>query len=226
MSNEIYQASGPGTGFLPYPALQFLLVSDPFLGTTVAGVPDGPFNRELHKLLRNDSALANLFVGYLQRTYGATSEDPPAVGVVPSPLTGAPLTPANLAMHTVYYSTHEVVYKYDGDEGVWEEQARMPRVISAFQKHTKKVTIDLEDGVADVVVPLPTTDDELNEFAFSLDDLKTFYVLNLDEEAPLVSVLPGIVAGESILRITLTSAPEVGDNYQLVLVFENIAQLV
>ena len=218
-----YQASGPGTQYLPRPALQFLLTSDPFLGTATAGVPDGPFNRELYKLLENDSALANLFAGYLSRTFGVSNSVAPTAGVVPDPLTGAPSTPANLAMHTVFYSNYEVAYRYDGTEGVWVEQARMARLYSALEQHYKKVTIPLADGETNIAIPLPTTDSLGNAYAFTIDDLKTFYVLNLDEEAPFISVLPGIIDDAGTLRVVATSAPVEGSNYQLVMIFENIA---
>lgn len=221
-----YQASGPGTEFLPRPALQFLLTTDPFLGTTTPGVPDGPFNRELYKLLENDSALANLFMGYLSRTFGATASVAPVVDTIPDPLTGAPATPANLAMHTVYYQDYEVAYRYDGTEGVWTEQARMARVGAPLAHNYKKITVALVDGETNIAIPIPTTNSEGAAFAFTLDDLKTFYVLNLDEAAPLISVLPGIVDDAGTLRVVASSAPEVGSDYQLVMVFENIASLV
>lgn len=217
------QASGPGTEFLPRPALQFLLTSDPFLGTTTPGVPDGPFNRELYKLLENDSALANLFMGYLSRTFGVSGVAAPTIGTVPDPMAGAPATPANLAMHTVYYNDYEVVYRYDGTEGEWVEQARMARVYTALAQNYKKITVALEDGETNIAIPIPTTNAQDVAFAFTLDDLKTFYVLNLDEDAPLLSVLPGIVDDAGTLRVVASSAPEVGSNYQLVMVFENIA---
>lgn len=217
-----YQASGPGTQFLARPALQFLLTTDPFLGTTTPGVPDGPFNRELYKLLENDSALANLMMGYLTRTFGASAEEAPTVGVIPDPLTGASLTPADLAMHTVYYLDYEVVYRYDGTEGEWVEQTRISRLFSVFQKHTKKITVVLEDGEDNISVPIPTTDDDDVAFAFTLDDLKTFYISNLDSESPILSVLPGLVIGEAVITVVASSAPEIGANYELVMVFENI----
>jgi hypothetical protein len=180
----------------------------------------------MHKLLQNTAALANLFVGYLARTFGSTTNAAPATNVLPTVMTNAPSTPANLAMHTIYYSNYEVVYVYDGTGGVWEEQARMLRSSTAFIKHFKKVTVALSDDLDNVAVTFPTTDDEDNEFAFSLDDLKTFYVLNLDEASPVVSVLPGLtVEAENVLRVVLSSAPVDGSDYQLVLVFEHISLL-
>jgi hypothetical protein len=218
-----FQASGPGTAFLPRPALQFLLTSDPFLGTATAGVPDGPFNRELYKLLENDSALANLMMGYLSRTFGvAATAAPDEEDPVPDPLTGAPATPANLAMHTVFYNDFEVVYRYDGTEGEWVEQARMARLYSALAQNYKKVTVPLVDEATNIAIPIPTTNSLGQPFEFTLDDLRNFYVLNLDEESPLISVLPGIVEDEGTLRVVTSSAPTEGSNYQLVMIFENI----
>lgn len=218
-----YQASGAGTDYLPRPALQFLLVDDPFLGTTTPGVPDGPFNRELYKLLENDSALANLFVGYLQRTYGVSESPAPTEGEIPDPLTNAPSTPSNLAMHTVFYSDFEVVYRYDGEGGTWVEMARMQRLYSALMQNYKKVILPLADGESNIVVPLPTTNSLGQPFNFTLDDLKTFYINNLDGESPLISVLPGLYQDGSVLQVVASSAPEEGSNYELVMVFENIA---
>lgn len=223
---SVYEANGPGTPYLPYPALQFLLSTDPFLGTTVPGVPDGPFNRELHKLLQNTSALANLFVGYLSRTYGTVNSAAPVANTVPVPLAGAPSTPANLAMHTVYYNNYEVVYSYNGTSGAWVEKARMLRVYTAFDRFYKKVTIALSDDLDNVAITLPTTDSMDRDFEFTLDHLKCFYVLNLDDAAPIVSVLPGLtVEDDTTIRVVLSSAPADGSDYQLVLVFEHISLL-
>lgn len=216
------QASGPGTSFLPRPALQFLLTSDPFLGTATAGVPDGPFNRELYKLLENDSALANLFMGYMSRTYGVSGSAAPTIGVIPAPLAGSPVTPADLAIHAVFYTDYEVLYRFNGTGGVWVEQARMARVYSALAQNYKKVTVPLTNGQNNIAVPLPVTNSLGAAFAFTLDDLKSFYISNLDEEAPLISVLPGLFESAGVLRVVASSAPVEGSNYELVMVFENI----
>lgn len=218
-----YQASGPGTEFLARPALQFLLTTDPFLGTATAGVPDGPFNRELYKLLENDSALANLFMGYLSRTFGAQAVAAPAVDTVPDPLAGAPPTPANLAMHTVYYTDAEVVYQYDGTEGEWLEQTRMTRVYSALVRNYKKVEVALTTGNANIAVALPTTNSLGAAFGFTLDDMKAFYVQNLDAGAPVVSVGAALRLDSTTLRFVASSAPVDGADYKMVVVFENIA---
>lgn len=218
-----YQASGPGTLFLARPALQFLLTTDPFLGTATPGVPDGPFNRELYKLLENDSALANLFVGYLSRTFGADAVPAPAVNTIPDPLAGAPSTPANLAMHTVYYSDAEVVYRYDGTNGMWLEETRMTRVYSALVRNYKKVEVTLTTGVTAIAVPLPTTNSLGAAFGFTLDDMKTYYVQNLDAGAPVVSVGAALRLNGSTLQFVASSAPVDGADYKMVVVFENIA---
>lgn len=218
-----YQASGPGSQFLPRPALQFLQTRDPFLGTSTPGVPDGPFNRELYKLLENDSALANLISGYMNRTFGVSNDMAPSVGTTPDPLSGAATTPADLAIHTVFYSNYEVVYRYNGTDGVWVEQARMQRLYSALEQRYKKVQVALVDGETNISVPIPTVDANGFAFAFTLDDLKTFYIANLDNESPLISVLPGLFNEEGVLRVVASSAPAEGSNYVLVMVFENIS---
>lgn len=226
MSNEQYQAQGPGRAFLAYPALQFLLTTDPFLGTTVAGVPDGPFNRELHKLLQNDAALANLFSGYLSRTYGSSVSAAPVVGAIPDPLANAPTTPANLAMHTVFYSDYEVVYTYDGTNGVWVEQARMARVSTAFTRNVKTLSIALTSSVDNIVVGLPTIDDNAQSFDFSISDLKCFYVRNENDSSPFISAAPGIsLEDDTLVRFVFSSAPITGSDYHLVVVFENVTLL-
>lgn len=218
-----YQASGPGTSFLPRPALRFLEVTDPFLGTSVAGVPDGPFNRELYKLLENDSAIANLVMGLLTRTFGASASAAPTLGAASGTPPGAPATPATYAMHTVFFTNFEVLYQYDGTEGEWVERARMARVYTALQQNYKKVTIALVDSEDNISVTLPTTNSLGAAFAFTLDDLKTFYINNLDEDAPLLSVLPGIIDDGAVIRVLASSAPLVGSDYELVMVFENIS---
>jgi hypothetical protein len=217
-----YQADGIGTGFLPRPALQFLLTSDPFLGTSVPGVPDGPFNRELYKLLENDSALANALMGYLAKTHGVSSSAAPSVNTVPNPLTGAPSTPANLAVHVVYYTNFEVSYRFNGASGLWVELARITRTYNVYQKHTKKITVQLVDGETNISVTLPTTDSTGAAFAFTLDDLKIFYINNLDDESPVLSVLPGLSVFGTVIRVLCTTAPIEGSNYQLVMVFEHV----
>jgi hypothetical protein len=217
-----YQASGPGTGFLPRPALRFLEVTDPFLGTSVAGVPDGPFNRELYKLLENDSAIANLVMGLLTKTFGASNIAAPSVPGTPP---GAPTTPATYAMHTVFFNNFEVLYQYDGTGGVWVERARMARVYTALQQNYKKVTVPLDDSEDNISVTLPTTNSLGAAYAFTLDDLKTFYINNLDEDAPLLSVLPGIIDDGAVIRVLASSAPLVGSDYELVMIFENISVL-
>lgn len=215
-----YQATGPGTTKLPYPALTFLTTEDPFLGTSTPGIPDGPFNRELHKLLRNDSALANLFVGYLGRTYGVLAEVAP--DEAPQPPQNAPVSPLDFSVHAVYYSNFEVHYTFNATSGLWVEMARIERTFSVFTRHLKTVTVALEDGEDNITVTLPTTDSDDNDFAFTIEHLKTFYILNLDDEAPLISVLPGILASETVLRVVASAPPIEGSNYQLVLVFEHI----
>ncbi len=222
---ELYGATGAGATYLPHPLLTFLTTSDPVLGSTNSEVPDGPFNRELHKLLKNDSALANLFVNYLVRTYGVNAVPAHEVGLVPSVLAGAPTTPANLAQHAVFYSDFEVLYRYDGDEGEWLEVSRMERVYNTYRRYFRKLTYTLEDNETDIVVSLPTTDSNDTEFEFTLDDLKTFYINNLNEESGIISVLPAIVAGESTFRVVASEAPTNGSDYELVCIFEHIATL-
>lgn len=217
-----YQASGPGTNFLPRPAITFLRTTDPFLGTTDPAVPEGPFNRALYQLLENDSALANMFSGYLSRTYGVVANTAPAVNTIPDPLVGATLTPANLAMHTVYYSDFEVIYTYDGTAGVWLESARMARLYSAIQRHYKKIVLTLQDAITNISVPIPTTDSLGQPFEFTIDDLRNFYINNLDDTAPVISVLPGLTLAGSVVRVVLTTAPTEGSDYELVMVFENL----
>lgn len=217
-----FQASGPGTAFLPRAALQFLLTTDPFLGTSTAGVPDGPFNRELYKLLENDSALANTIIGYMSRSYGVSASVAPAVNTIPNPLTGAPSTPADLTVHAVFYTNYEVTYRYNGTSGVWVELARAGRIYTALVRHYKKITITLSNNEDNISVTLPTTDSLGANYTFTLDHLKTFYILNLDENAPIVSVLPGIINDAGVLRVVATTAPTTGSNYQLVMIFESI----
>lgn len=224
--SEQYIANGPGAALLAHDRLKFLKTTDPFLGSIDDTVPDGPFNRELWKLHQNDAALADSIYGYLNRTFGALAENAHAVDAVPVPLTGAPVTPTDKAFHTVYYLDYEVFYRYDANEGVWEEMGRAARVVSVVTKHTATVTVVPGDGIADVNVELPTEDDNQVAWAFTLADLKTFYVVNLDAEAPFVSVLPGLVNNDPTLRLVLSSAPVEGADYQVVLHFEHIEQTV
>lgn len=215
-----YQASGPGTSKLPYPILQFLLESDPVLGTSTAGVPDGPFNRELHKLLKNDSALANLIMGYLTRTYGTSATLAPAEP--PQPPAGAPSVPADRSCHVVYYMNYEVHYMYNGIPGSWVELVRVQRTYGVFTRHYKKVTVAIPTDGSDLTLVPPTTDSNSVAFAFTIDHLRSCYVQNFDAEAPLVSVLIAKVGSTPVARITSLETPEVGSNYQLVLIYDEI----
>lgn len=101
----------------------------------------------------------------------------------------------------------------------------MERVYNTYRRYFKKVTYTLEDDETDIVVTIPTEDENETEFEFTLDDLKTFYISNLNEEAGLISVLPAIVAGEATFRVTASAAPSNGADYQLVCIFEHISTL-
>lgn len=180
MSNEIYQATGPGSEYLKYPILQYIMTNEPFLGTFREGIPDGPFNRELLKLLKNDEALVALFDGYLKRTFGATLAAAPVVDVVPIPLVGQPSTPADKAVHTVYYSNYEVLYAYNGTLGEWEEKARMARSVYSYVKHVATVVVNLGTGENDVNFALPTEDDDSTAHVYTMADLKSFHVVGVD----------------------------------------------
>lgn len=217
-----YEAQGIGRPFLAYPVLQFLTTNDYMVGTCHEGVPDGPFNRELHKLLQNDANLSNLLAGWWSRTWGISSSTAHDVGDVPLVLEGSPTTPANFAVHIVLYSDYEVTYRFDGNAGEWLEFGRTLRVTSAVSKHTAQVTIPIPNNADSIVVPLPTVDQNSNAFAFGMADLKSYYVDMLEPSSGIISILPSFSMGVASLTLSLSHAPTSG-NYNAVLFFEHIA---
>lgn len=217
-----YQCTGPAAALLPYPALKYVLSSEPFLGSTNDSIPEGPINRELHKLLKNNCELASLLRGFLTRTYGASVSNAPAIYVVPTPVVSAPSTPASGNVHEVFYADFNVTYHYNGTLGVWVESSRRPKLLSVIAVHRAKVTTNLTQGVADITFSIPTVSNTGALTAFTLDDLKIVYVNNLDAASPVIGFVPGLVVNNPVIRVVLSSPPAANNNYQLVAVFEKV----
>lgn len=214
-----YQITGPIADLVPYPVLQYILTSDPVLGTSDVTIPDGPFNRELNKLLQNIGSVGNLLVGYLNRTVGAVESQMPDPYVVPSPVPGASLTPAHLDYHTLFYTDREVLLRYDAlsvSPG-WKYQIDVAKVNQVLTRTSETVTVDLGIEDDDVTVEIPA--------GYSIAHLKSFYVVYSSDpnNTPLISVLPGIYNNSNVIRFTLSTTPALPDTYQLVCLFEKFA---
>lgn len=216
-----YTAEEPGASLLPNPELLWITVNDPLLGTANAGVPEGPFNRELHKLLQNDSALANLFLGYIGRSVGAVENFMPDPMVVPSPMPGASVTPGHGAYHTVFYFNREVLFKYNASSITpgWEYVVDVARVTHILTRSAEQVSVVLntENNYASVTIPE----------GYSISHLKSFYVVSTGdpETTPLVSVLPGVFNNSNVIQFTLSTTPALPETYTLVCLFEAFANL-
>lgn len=109
---------------LPNSNLVYILTSDPLLGSTDNTVPNGPFNRELAKLIANDLALLGTVNALLSRTYGTESGNAPVS--LPDPPVNAPADPADGALHTTYYDDFEITFSYA--DSAWAEVFRIARV--------------------------------------------------------------------------------------------------
>jgi hypothetical protein len=227
MSAQDYQVAAPGSGLLPYPILKFLLTSEPVLGSASDTIPDGPFNRELHKLLQNTGALANLFIYYFSRTVELIDtaawavENQPTGGYASTVFSGLPGTLVDNMFHVVYFTDDEVTFKYLASTGKWFEQFRADKAAwgTTVTKSTHKEVTAITHDSLDVTVTIPA--------GYTMDDLKVYYVQNLDEE---VTDIIGVVAGINALtsgtaRFTLTSISENDGDYELVTVFEKITVL-
>lgn len=221
-NSELYGAQGPGTDLLPNPLLTFLTTSDPVLGSSSSEVPDGPFNRELHKLLKNDSALANVFKSYLSRTYAVLNQSAPNVGVVPGVVSGAPSSPTNFANHVVAYTNFEVLYVYNSVNGGWSELSRSARSGTSLMVKRKTVLVPLSSGSNSVTIDLPTVDDNNQAFEFLETDIKTFYIYNVGESNDLINVNNCVKFEDSSLSFVLSADVPESDAYQLVCIFERV----
>lgn len=224
-NSELYSVVGIDGGILPFPNLTFLLRTDPMIGSCSTDVPDGPFNRELHKLLKNDGALASLIVSIMRRTFGSSSNNAPTLGTIPSVIVGATNTPLNYQIHTVFYADYEITYRYNSTLGAWEELVRQLREFNNYKRYFKKVTYTMQDNESSIVVELPTTDQNGDAFEFTLEDLRTYYVKNVNAGSGLISVLPAIVEGNDSFIMTATAAPTNGADYQLVCIFERFVTI-
>lgn len=111
---------------LPNPTLRYVLTTDPLLGSNDVNDPQGPFNRELNKLLVNDLALAGSVRAVTRQTFGSVDDDAPVT--LPTSPVNAPANPADGAIHTTYYNDVQAVVQYNGTGGEWVEVIRVTRV--------------------------------------------------------------------------------------------------
>jgi len=225
----IYYMNGAGAPLLPYPALQFISEDDPVLGTSDPSVPEGPFNRELHKLLANTGALADVFQSYLSRTVtyaNATNMPDPIVN--PVSIANAPSTPGEGNYHTVYYQDYEALFRYNATVSPvgWYYVTSVLRgelnpgsgAILARETQTVQVDLTTLSGLQ-LTINIPT--------GFSYSHLKSTYIIATgDPEAvPVVSVMPMIFDGTTTLRLVLSIPPPLNSTYTLMCVFEKFTTL-
>lgn len=220
---ETFTCTGAGASILTHTSLRFVQTSDPVLGSNQVGVPTGPFNAELYKLLQNDCSLAAFVHNYFARTHGTSGVAAPADTVAPVPLAGAPVSPADKVMHVVYYTNAEVTYQFNGISGLWEEKGRTGKVYTAIAFHRAVLTLPVVDADDNVSFTIPVVDDLGNSVAFTIEDVKIIYVNNLDAASPVVGVVPGLTAeGGGAMRVVLTSQPADGSVYEVIVIFEKV----
>lgn len=152
-----YIIQSPGAAIVPYPALQFLLTSDPVLGSTNNTLPDGPFNRELSKVHLNVGAVANLFAQWFVRTFGVVDENAPTdVTVVFTTRVGAPTTGlVNNQLHTVVFNDYEVLYRYNLVAGKWGELFRMSYYTTRVAQLATVSVVTLSENATEAVITPP-----------------------------------------------------------------------
>lgn len=224
-----YYAEGAGAALLPNPVLQYIAEDDPVLGTSDPLVPEGPFNRELWKLLQNESALANVLQGYLTRTVGsAPAASMPDPVVAPVPMPGASTTPAHGDYHTLFYQDYEALFKYDalsvspGWVYVWSVALSAQEIGSGLvlSRSTETVQTVLTAGSSlQIEIAIPS--------GYTIAHLKTFYIVCAGdpESIPVVSVMPFVFTGVATLRMVLSTEPALNATYTLMCIFEKFTTL-
>jgi len=215
-----YTLTGNGASILENTSLTWFLTTDGLLGTPpdLPDMPNGNLNQMFWKLLQNDGAIVNFIYNAFSRTYGVELANAPAVGVIGS-MTGAPAEPGNGAVHTIIYNDYEVTYRYNLEDEVWVEIARAEKVATIAQVRQKKITTALTEGVTEVPFTIPTTDDNDDLFAFNIDDLALLYINNIDDESPVIGVVPGYNVSGGVIRIVLSAAIPAESEYELVAIF-------
>tara|TARA_R110000868_G_scaffold81743_1_gene231172 strand:- start:29993 stop:30685 length:693 start_codon:yes stop_codon:yes gene_type:complete len=220
-----YTYTGAGADILEFPSLNFILTTDPVLGTNIPGVPDGPYNQQLWKLLQNDFNLAAFLNNYFVRTYGVSesvaqdAEDP-----VVLPLPGAPVSPADKVMHMLFTQDAEITYRFNGTSGLWEELGRRDKPYTTVVHYRRKLVLPVVEGDNNLVFEIPTEDDNEVAVAYTIDDLKIIYVNNLDVLSPVIGVIPGLSdEGGGAIRVLLTAAPVEDSDYEVIVLFEKLA---
>lgn len=123
MPESEYQINEPEAGLVPFPTLDYLLTSEPVLGSSSAEVPNGPFNRLYHKLHKNVGSVAALFYQYLNRTSTTVSGSiDPNTYIIPNPIPGTVPDAVHNVCYGLKYDNYEVVLRYNGlaDPAGWE----------------------------------------------------------------------------------------------------------
>lgn len=232
MSASDYQASTPGSVLLPYPILKYLLTSEPVLGSASDTIPDGPFNRELCKLLLNTGALANTFYYYMARTVQVMNESAPAVTdplASFTTLTGAPTSNlVNGLFHAMLYNDKEVVYRYSTTTAKWHEMFRYDwsPTVTGISIQNKTVSTAITASANEISVSIPTTDSEGNACAFDLTNLRTYYVKRLDANEVMLGCLAGLDNNTSgVVKFYLPTPADHNSDYTLVTYWEKITIL-
>lgn len=214
--------TGNGANILENTSLTWFLTTDGLLGTTpeLPDMPNGNLNQMFWKLLQNDGAIVNFIYNAFARTFAVEDSLAPSVDSIPTPMPGYLVgTPGNGAVHTVIFNDFEVTYRYNETDNLWIEVARTPRYMQVAQIRTKKITVALEEGDAEVPFSIPTADDADEAFAFTMDDLALLYINNADIDSPVIGLVPGYNLSGAVLRVVLSAAIPVDSTYELVAIF-------
>jgi hypothetical protein len=214
-----YTLTGNGVEILENTSLTWFLTTDGLLGTTpeLPDMPNGNLNQMFWKLLQNDGAIVNFIANAFSRTFGVVDDVAPAEDVLPGTMTGAPGSPTNGNVHTIFFTNFEVTYRYNGT--IWEEVARTAAVRQVAQIYVRHVTVPLEEGMTEVPFAIPTDDDDSNEFAFEMDDLALLYINNTDVDSPVVGLVPGYNLSGATVRVVLSAEIPVDSTYELIAIF-------
>jgi len=217
------EATGPGAILLAHTALQYILRTDPLLGSSDSSVPDGPFNRELAKLHSNNIWVADHFVSYTNRTNSVIGGNAPSAGTAVGTLSGATVTPINLQYHEAFYDDYAVLYFYDGTLGQWTEGARYTRVGSVVQQFTKTIVI-VPASLTLETFAMPTTDDDAVATTWVENDIKSVHIFRTDGAAVVFGRVDNIYVAAGQINLQLVTDLVVGDlpDYEIRVIFHKI----
>ena len=220
-TNAGSEVTGVGKAILDHVRLNYILRTDPLLGSTSIDVPDGPYNAQLARLQENVGSVANHFVSYLSNTTAVVSGSAPVVGSVVGTPTGSPTNPTVLSYHRVKFSDFLVTYWYDVNLGIWVELTRSASTGSLVQKVNKTLAVVPADNSDSLSFVLPVLDDLGASIVWTVKDIKSVYLEQLGAN-PVVGLRGSRKVVGSSVTVDFDDTVVVGAHYQLVVNFERV----